>query len=237
MKRMLKIFELLFLFLLLLVLLSFTIKNENTVKKNLNSIQINKTQNNFVDEEKVLEILSNNGLYYDNQEVFDVKSMESNIKNQPHIKDVQVFLNLDGAIDVIIEERDPLVRIFESEFSYYLDKDCLLMPLSKTYTSRRLIMSGDVKKYNNEDICELSKKIESNEFMRCLISQVHFDNNDILLIPKLKNQKINIGDIEDLDLKFDNLMCFYDKIIKHKGWGYYNIINLKYKDQIICSKK
>jgi cell division protein FtsQ len=73
--------------------------------------------------------------------------------------------------------------------------------------------------------------------MRCLISQVHFDNNDVVLIPKIKNQEINIGDIEDLDMKFDNLMCFYDKIIKHKGWGYYNIINLKYKDQIICSKK
>jgi cell division protein FtsQ len=237
MKRLLKIFELFFLSSLLFVLLSFTIKNENTAKKNLNSIQINQTQNSFVDENKVLEILSNSGLYYDNQEVFDVESMESNIKNQPHIKDVQVFLNLDGAIDVIIEERDPLVRIFESEASYYLDEDCLLMPLSETYTSRKLIASGDVEKYNIEDICELSKTIESNEFMRSLISQIHFENNNILLIPKIKNQKINIGDIEDLEIKFDNLICFYDKIIKYKGWDYYNVINLKYKDQIICSKK
>ena len=237
MKRILKIFELLFLSSLLFVLLSFTIKNENTAKKNLNLIQINHTQNSFVDEKKVLEILSNKGLYYDNQEVFDVESMEYNIKNQPHIKDVQVFLNLDGAIDVIIEERDPLVRILKSEASYYLDEDCLLMPLSETYTSRKLIVSGDVEKYNMEDICELSKIIESNEFMRPLISQIHFENNDVLLIPKIKNQKINIGDIEDLEIKFDNLICFYDKIIKYKGWDYYNIINLKYKDQIICSKK
>jgi cell division protein FtsQ len=237
MKRILKIVELLFLSSLLFVLLSFTIKNENTAKKNLNLIQINHTQNSFVDEKKVLEILSNKGLYYDNQEVFDVESMEYNIKNQPHIKDVQVFLNLDGAIDVIIEERDPLVRILKSEASYYLDEDCLLMPLSETYTSRKLIASGDVEKYNMEDICELSKIIESNEFMRPLISQIHFENNDVLLIPKIKNQKINIGDIEDLEIKFDNLICFYDKIIKYKGWDYYNIINLKYKDQIICSKK
>jgi len=237
MKRILKIVELLFLSSLLFVLLSFTIKNENTAKKNLNLIQINHTQNSFVDEKKVLEILSNKGLYYDNQEVFDVESMEYNIKNQPHIKDVQVFLNLDGAIDVIIEERDPLVRILKSEASYYLDEDCLLMPLSETYTSRKLIVSGDVEKYNMEDICELSKIIESNEFMRPLISQIHFENNDVLLIPKIKNQKINIGDIEDLEIKFDNLICFYDKIIKYKGWDYYNIINLKYKDQIICSKK
>ena len=203
----------------------------------LNLIKIESLQNRFVSVDNVVNILSKEGLVYENQEVFDIKSIESVIMSQPQIKEAEVFLNLNGLVDVIVEEKKPILRVFESSDSYYLDEDCQIMPLSDLYTSRNLIASGDLNSFNTEDICKLSKYIESDKFLKSLISQIYFEKNNIILVTRIQNHEINIGDLDFIELKFDNLLCFYNNVINFKGWNYYKSINLKYTDQIICSKK
>ena len=236
MKKLIIIFQLLFVCALFTTLLSFTLKNKSLKVQTINSIDIQNLGNGFVNEHQVYELLKYNGLIYEEQEVFDISSMELVINNQPQIKDAQVFLNLNGTVDISIKERTPILRVFESNSSYYLDEDCHLMPLSDSYTSRNLIASGDINDFKIEEICGLSKFIESDKFLKSLISQIHFQKNNTVLVTRIKNHNINIGNLDLIEIKFDNLMCFYNNIIKHKGWGYYSSISLKYTDQIICSK-
>ena len=236
-KKLIIIFQFLVICTLFVSLLSFTLQSKSLDSQALNLIKINSSQNSFVSVDNVIDILSREGLFYENQEVFDIKSIESVIMNQPQIKEAEVFLNLDGLVDVIIEEKKPILRVFELSDSYYLDEDCQIMPLSDLYTSRNLIASGDLNSFNIEDICKLSKYIESDKFLKSLISQIFFEKNNIILVTRIKNHEINIGDLDFIDLKFDNLLCFYNNVIEFKGWNYYKSINLKYTDQIICSKK
>lgn len=236
MKKFIIIFQLLFLCTLFTALLSFTLKSKSLEVQTINSIDIKNSGDSFVNENQVYELLKYNGLIYEEQEVFDISSMELVINNQPQIKDAQVFLNLNGSVDISIKERNPILRVFESNSSYYLDEDCYLMPLSDSYTSRNLIASGDINDFKIEDICGLSKFIEADEFLKSLISQIHFQKNNTVLITRIKNHNINIGNLDLIEVKFDNLMCFYNNIIKYKGWDYYSSISLKYTDQIICSK-
>ena len=236
-KKLIIIFQFLIICTLFVSLLSFTLKSKSLDNQALNSIKINSSQNSFVSVDNVMDILSKEGLVYENQDVYDIKSIESVIMNQPQIKEAEVFLNLDGLVDVIIEEKKPILRVFELSDSYYLDEDCQIMPLSDFNTSRNLIASGDLNSFNIEDICKLSKYIESDKFLKSLISQIFFEKNNIILVTRIKNHEINIGDLDFIDLKFDNLLCYYNNVIEFKGWNYYNSINLKYTDQIICSKK
>lgn len=236
-KKLIVIFQFLVICTLFVSLLSFTLKSKSLDSQALNSIKINSSQNSFISSDNVIDILSREGLVYDNQEVFDIKSIESVIMNQPQIKEAEVFLNLDGLVDVIVKQKKPILRVFELTDSYYLDEDCQIMPLSELYTSRNLIASGDLDSFNTEDICKLSKYIESDKFLKSLISQIYFEKSNIILVTRIKNHEINIGDLDSIELKFDNLLCFYNNIIEFKGWNYYKSINLKYTDQIICSKK
>ena len=236
-KKLIVIFQFLIICTLFVSLLSFTLKSENLESQALNLIKIESLQNRFVSVDNVVNILSKEGLVYENQEVFDIKSIESVIMSQPQIKEAEVFLNLNGLVDVIVEEKKPILRVFESSDSYYLDEDCQIMPLSDLYTSRNLIASGDLNSFNTEDICKLSKYIESDKFLKSLISQIYFEKNNIILVTRIQNHEINIGDLDFIELKFDNLLCFYNNVIDFKGWNYYKSINLKYTDQIICSKK
>jgi cell division protein FtsQ len=44
------------------------------------------------------------------------------------------------------------------------------------------------------------------------------------------------GSIENYEEKFRNLEAFYKKGLPVSGWNLYKEINLKYKNQIVCTK-
>ena len=69
------------------------------------------------------------------------------------------------------------------------------------------------------------------------ITQIHFEKDDIFLIPRVGSQKINIGSFENIVEKLDNLYQFYKVVMHVKGWQTYSTINLKFDNQIVCVKK
>ena len=70
------------------------------------------------------------------------------------------------------------------------------------------------------------------------IEQIYVnENTDIELVPKTGEHEIVLGDVNDLKDKFNKLMIFYLKGLNNLGWDVYKKINLKYKNQVVCSKK
>ena len=81
----------------------------------------------------------------------------------------------------------------------------------------------------------LSTYVQENEFMEALTEQIFVDDNsDLVIIPKIKNQRIVIGDTTLIPEKFEKLILFYQEGLNHIGWEKYHTINLKYKNQIVC---
>lgn len=212
-------------------LLSFTIKSEEQLTKNINQINI-EHQNKFIDKSKIFEIYKSNI-----NSKKDINLIETKINDHPQIKDAQVYIQHNGDIDINLKERIPLVRVFDKKSSYYLDTDCKPMQLSPKYTTSNLIVNGDIVFFNENEICNLYHEIKSDPFLESLVSQIYLQKQNIILITRFKDLEINIGNLDYLDVKLDNLLAFYEKIIKFKGWNYYTYVNLKYHDQIICTKK
>ena len=216
--------------------MSFTVKNEQKNERRINLIEFDKSMDRFVSKEEILKtclILKKNN----KSGSLDIAKIEENIKQIPQINDVSVYLNHDGNIDIKLKERVPILRIYNSNNSYYLDENCKVMPISKLFTARKLIVSGNVEDFSLNDLCKLYFIIESDQFYKNLITHISLEKNNVVLITRIKNFQINIGDLTFLETKFNNLMSFYNKVIKFKGWDYYYEVNLKYNDQIICSKK
>ena len=212
-------------------LLSFTIKSEEQLIKKINQINID-NQNKFIEKTKIFEICDS-----DINSQKDINLIEEQIKNHPQIKDVQVYIQHNGDVNINLKERIPLVRVFDNNKSYYLDTDCKRMQLSSQYTSSNLIVNGDLFFFNENEICNLYYHIKSNPFLESLVTQIYLQKQNIILITRFKGLEINIGNLDHLEVKLDNLIAFYEKIIKFKGWNYYTSVNLKYHDQIICTKK
>lgn len=71
-----------------------------------------------------------------------------------------------------------------------------------------------------------------------VFDQICIDNaGDICLVPKLGDMTVVVGDTNDLDKKFENLWAFFEQGISQTGWDTYSVINLKYRDQVVCTKR
>ena len=51
------------------------------------------------------------------------------------------------------------------------------------------------------------------------------------------NHRIMLGTLNEFEEKLANLKLFYEQAIPKVGWEKYSMINLKYKNQIVCTKK
>ena len=62
-------------------------------------------------------------------------------------------------------------------------------------------------------------------------------DQEVELVPRVGNHRIMLGTLEGFEEKLAHLKLFYEQAIPKMGWEKYSMINLKYKNQIVCTKK
>jgi len=185
-----------------------------------------------------------------------VSQIESKIKGMRELRDAEVYVGVDGTIHVYADQRDPIMRVIpDSGGDFFVDEDGVLVRKRNLYNPRLHIVGGNItitqkmldgvsvldttiKNTILRDIYYLIKYIDDDDFWSAQIDQIYVDGNDeIDLIPRVGNHVIHIGSAENLDAKLRNLQAFYDKVMPETGWNKYSVINLEYKDQIVCKRR
>jgi len=168
----------------------------------------------------------------------DKEDLESLINKIPSVKNTEVYSSLTGCLNFAIEQRKPIVR-FVKDKGFYIDEEGKRMPLSSNYTSRVLVVSGNIKdQIIEEELMPLVNFIAKDEFWSSQINQIYVDSNDeYILIPRVGGQKIELGKIDNFERKFAKLYALYKDGFSTVGWNKYNKINLKYENQIVCTKR
>ncbi|WP_372639562.1 cell division protein FtsQ/DivIB [Ancylomarina sp.] len=166
------------------------------------------------------------------------ENLERLINKIPSAKNTEVYTSLKGCLHVEIEQRKPIVRLLKGK-GFYIDEEGGRMPLSSNYTSRVLVVSGHIKDKTIEtDLMPLVNFITKDEFWSSQINQIYVDSNDeYILIPRVGGQKIEMGKIDNFERKFDKLYALYKNGFSTEGWNKYKKINLKYENQVVCTKR
>ena len=138
-----------------------------------------------------------------------------------------------------MKQREPLVRVFEGNESYYLDEEMNHLALSDQYSARVLQVYWDeLTEFRVEILGSLIELIESDKFLKAQITGIVFDkNNELVVYPRVGGHKIILGEAEDFRNKFEKLKVFYRQGLGKVGWGRYSMINLKYHNQVVCTKR
>src|SRR5690606_285270 len=80
--------------------------------------------------------------------------------------------------------------------------------------------------------------IHTDPFWTAFIEQVYVDKfKGIILIPKVGNHTIVLGNSDDLEDKFSRLKIFYLEGLGKVGWEVYQQIDLSFKGQIVAKKR
>ena len=239
MKNIFVIFRWMLAIALLVVLLMFTNHRQQMQKISFNGITIKESVDEFVNKEVILNYLTEQSQCFDSILIIDFNKerLENMLKSYSGIKEVEVFLNQKGEINILIEQKKAIVRVKSSTDDYYLDEFGKKMSLSDTYTPKLLVATGNISDKNHVEIYNFVKEISKSDFWRAQITQIHFEHNNILLIPRVGSQRINIGSFDNIVEKLDNLYHFYKVAMDLKGWQTYSDINLKFNNQIVCVRK
>ena len=188
----------------------------------------------------------------------DVTSIEDRLRSIPCVAEAEVYHTMDGTLHVKVKQREPIVRVFNTDGnSFYIDREGWTMPTDPNYTARVLVVTGQLNEpgaangvrsvfandslldqFRSDDIHRLATFIGRDPFWNALIDQVVVNaDGEFELIPRVGAQRVLIGDGTALDQRFEKLRIFYDKGIPKADWRRYARIDLRFADQIVCTKR
>lgn len=182
--------------------------------------------------------------------------LEAKVLSNPYVSSCEVFQIIGGGLVLKARVREPLVRIInQDDKQYYLDYAGCAMPLNPAHPSHVLIANGLISDhYVSLDKSErpltsfadssvlhqvfpVAYYISKDKFLKSFIDQIYInENKEIELVPKIGSQHIIFGNAVDAYEKLENLKTFYQKVMSRMDWNVYKSINLKYKNQVVCSK-
>jgi cell division protein FtsQ len=183
----------------------------------------------------------------------DAAQMEENLSLVPHIKSAQVYKTVEGRLVIEVAQRTPIVRVQDRDSrQYFLDGEGNVIPSTGGYAPHILLANGEIDgKYGKEknvledarenimrDIIALANYITGDPFWNAQILQIYVNRDkEYELIPRVGAQIILFGDRSRMEQKFFKLETLYREGFRQKGWNQYEIINLKYNHQVICTKR
>jgi len=237
-------------------------KMNNVLCENVN-ININDSlKAGFIEPQEVVNLLKTMEVKLWGYPVYDIPAAEvENVvkNNMPFAEDVCAWADVHGDFHIDLTQRNPIARVvLQDGQSYYIGEKGYLLPLSPNYSSRVLVVSGDVfqkipgngnitidslvriKGPENtmiDEIYEMAAYINQDSLLKRQIEQIFVKQNEFELIPKVGTHTIEFGSVDDLLNKFFKLKVIYYKGFSNLGWNKYSRVNLKYKNQVVCTKR
>jgi len=210
---------------------------------------------NFVTEGDIKTWLESGFGHYVGQKLdsMDLCGMEVFLDGKTAIRKSEVYTTPDGAINIIITQREPVLRFQKKDIGFYVDERGYVFPLQKRYEARVPLVSGNIPVSCGPGYKGELKNAREAAWMRSIIALMDYisnsrrwsgyserltveENGDIVLKALEGKEKIIIGSPDRIEEKFEFLGKYYDVIRPSKPDGYYATVNLKYRGQIVCRR-
>ena len=196
--------------------------------------------NNFLTHSMVDKMLIQNGDFVKNQakSVVDLHFLETNVLASPYVEKANVFLTIDGVLKSVVKQRTAIARLVEKGETKYIDKYGVVMPLSAKSSARvPLVFGVGEDKTAINELIHLIEFIQGDDFLIKEIIAIHKTAlNEYKFTVRSGSHKVVFGDLSDMPMKFKRLKAFYNKALADKSIKKYKTINVKYRNQVVCTK-
>lgn len=238
MKNKYRILKILVTVILLGFLLSFSLKRFGNQKmtKEMVSVKLNDsgTPVYFVDEKDIKKIVEKNNPSQRIGDV-DIPQLEKKINAMPAVDSANVYLNLNGKLNLDIKQRVPVFRMNFKDQDFYVDEKGVEFPISKNYSHPCMLVTGNIKKEDYPKLVELVKKINADDFSKKYFIGVSKEKGSYNLLTSEGNYKVEIGDLDHVEFKVKGFKTFVEKYLVYQDPQKYNKISVRYQNQIVTT--
>ncbi|WP_294315461.1 cell division protein FtsQ [uncultured Chryseobacterium sp.] len=219
-------------------LLSFSLKKfsgQKITDKQISVKMNEKTPVYFVDEKDIREIVKKENPSGEVGDL-DIPALEKKINNLPAVDSANVYLNLNGKLNLDIKQRVPVFRLNKKGRDFYVDEKGIEFPISKTYSHPCMLVTGNVNKDEYQKLAELVEKIDKDDFSRKYFIGISKDRNgNYNLLTSESNYKVEIGDLDNIDFKVKGFKTFVEKYLVYQDPEKYSRVSVKYQNQIVTT--
>lgn len=236
MKNKFRILKILITVIIFGFLLSFSLKRFNN--KPMEKVSVNMTQTKhpvyFIDEKDVKNIVKKSN---PTKKVGDINipELEKKLNSLPAVDSANVYLNLNGNLNLDIKQRVPAFRLVSGDRDFYVDEKGTEFPISANYSFPCMLVMGDVKPSEYEKLAELVDKIDKDSFSKKYFIGITKEKGGYNLLTSQGNYKVEIGDLDKIDLKVKGFKTFVEKYLVYQNPEKYRKISVKYDNQIVTT--
>lgn len=220
------------------LLLSFSLKRFNNAP--MENVSINMVYPKglekvyFIDEKNVMDFIRKANPSRKIGDI-DIPALEKEINNFPSVDSANVYLNLNGALNVDIMQRVPAFRLNRGGENFYVDRKGNEFPLSRIYSHPTMLVQGNVKRSEYLQVAELVEKIETDDFSRKYFIGIAKEGADYNLLTSDGYYRVEIGTLDNIDLKVKGFRTFVEKFLVFQEPEKYSRVSVKYDNQIVTT--
>lgn len=194
-----------------------------------------------ISEESVREVLKDYPKMIVGQPVHSINTyaIADYLRKFNNFETVYCLITTQGNLKVRVVPMIPAIRVFDGDKSYYVNKDGKTMLAVPGFHADVPVVTGKfTKNFRPELVLPVVRFIEGDSVLHNLIGMIQVnDKENIILVPRIKGHVINIGDTSRLPEKRRAIMTAYKSILPYKGWENYDTISVKYKGQIVATRR
>lgn len=205
--------------------------------------------------------LVDNGIHIAGKKSAEVSTslIETVLLRNPYISDAQVFFAQDGNCRLQIDQRNPFLKVVSTDGQMFqIDRNGVEMPLNTDYAVRLRVASGyipfapqyglDVTQIADslpksvlKRLYQINAFLEKDPLWNAMFEQIYVSySGEYELVPKVGGQLVKLGRIEnmaDLADKMERLELFYHRSLSMGFLERYSVLNLKYRNQLVATRR
>lgn len=231
----------------------FTFAWQDKGQKKCTGVQIELVGDNtailFMDEMEIKALLAEQGV---KEHVpingLNLIKIEQSLSAIKWVKNAEVFIDNNQQVQVRIEQRVPVARIFTvSGNSFLIDSTAKQLPLKQLSVMRLPVITGfptNQEQLSKPDsallshVLKLAMLIRQDSFYSAQVAQINIaTNGDLEVVPALGDHLVLLGSIEKIEDKLNRLFTFYKKVWIQSGINAYQVLDCRFDHQIIALKK
>lgn len=167
----------------------------------------------------------------------NLKKIEDKLNKHPMIAKSEVFVDVDGKLHAQVSQKTAMARVVKNNQWVYIDENGGEMPLSNQFSAHVPIVYGEVKPNNKKVFSDLLNTISNDEFLKTTITGIKINGDQsVIFTVRDYNYLIEFGHLKEIEKKFDNYKAFIHYSKNDTIIGYYKNINLRFTEQVVCTK-
>ena len=185
----------------------------------------------------------------------DMMKIKRLLGDNPWIESSSAYIGLNDTLFIKAKEHSPVLRVYNKDGrSVYVTEEGSIIPSSPIYTPRLIIANGDFHFPTSEGNASLSDTIyaesglaealaialalRNNPFLNSNVGQIYKNNrNEYELMVNSLSARVILGDTIGVSTKLARLGTLLEKYSGTEALNGYKTLDLRYKNQIVCTKK